>query len=55
MGCRSNLLPLSAIWQQDFAQRNPLVLRLPRFRRIDGRCESPDNGNIDAARSTGAR
>jgi hypothetical protein len=28
---------LSAIWQQDFAQRNPLVLRLPRFRRIDGR------------------
>ena len=36
-GCRSNLLPLAVIWQQDFARRKPLVMRLPRFRRIDDR------------------
>jgi len=35
--CRLNLLPLTMIWQQDFAQRKPLVLRLPRFRCVDDR------------------
>src|SRR4051812_50179242 len=43
-GCRSKLLPLVAIWQQDFAQRKSLVLRLPRFRRVDERFESAGGG-----------
>src|SRR3954471_13110352 len=35
--CREILLPLTAIWQQDFAQYKPLFLLVPDFRCADDR------------------
>jgi hypothetical protein len=54
MGCCSNLLPLPAIWQQDFARRKSLVLRLPQFRHIDVRLRNtPCLGRFERYRLTG--
>ena len=44
--CRPILLPLVAIWQQDFARRKPLFLLAANFRCADDRLS---NGKNDPA------
>jgi hypothetical protein len=59
--CRPILLPLMAIWQQDFARRKPLFLLAANFRCADDRLSNSgigsfaDGHRVPQAQITGAQ